>query len=582
MIPLPVAAQPLAASPRRLGGGQRMSSCSVSCFPDRGYEHTIAELPPGVDLVALGRRRPGTRTCPTSWPGGPQPPATGCGSPGSSPTPSWPPRWPPPASRLPPTGGWPPPPRSPPGSATADGRWCRTRRTPGSSPSGRPARVTLYDADIPGALRGGDRARPGRSGVDLAAGREPGRAGPGRGGRGVPAALRRLPAGRGRSPSAPGRWIVPGNRWDLLADLRADEPPTVSVVVPYFEAQGELDLVLSGLAVQTHPASRLQVVVADDGSRTPPDLAAAGALPIRLVRQDDRGFPGRGRPQPRARPRRAARCCCSSTATPCPNPTTSPADPAARRWPRTRWPSAGGGTPTSPAGPRPGHRLAGRRRARGPTELAEPEWLLDGYARAADLLHADERSYRFVISAVCALHREPVRRAGRLQRGVHRATAARTGSWPTGPGSPGPCSPTYATPWPGTTVRTGRAGAGPGPAAKNAETLALTRLLPDPVARGRRPVAALPGDRGPCCRRRPGRRAGHRPLGLRRRHRLRILADRTDRRATAAALGDPRIQAGPVPAEVSARAAGGGRPGRPGPARRAHRAGGRGRIATAG
>ena len=42
----------------------------------------------------------------------------------------------------------------------------------------------------------------------------------------------------------------------------------------------------------------------------------------------------------------------------------------------------------------------------GPDELTEPEWLRDGYAASRDLLDADERSYRFVISAVCGLSRD--------------------------------------------------------------------------------------------------------------------------------------------------------------------------------
>ena len=86
------------------------------------------------------------------------------------------------------------------------------------------------------------------------------------------------------------RPVVPANRWDLLADHWPNAAPTVSVVVPYYESQRQLDLVLTGLSLQTHPAHRLQVVVADDGSRLSPDLAAAGQLDCRCVRQPDMGF----------------------------------------------------------------------------------------------------------------------------------------------------------------------------------------------------------------------------------------------------------------------------------------------------
>ena len=65
---------------------------------------------------------------------------------------------------------------------------------------------------------------------------------------------------------------------------------SVSVVVPFYEAKEDLDLVLTALALQDFPSSRLQVVVADDGSAQPPSLDAAGTLDVRYVRQDDRGF----------------------------------------------------------------------------------------------------------------------------------------------------------------------------------------------------------------------------------------------------------------------------------------------------
>ncbi len=41
---------------------------------------------------------------------------------------------------------------------------------------------------------------------------------------------------------------------------------------------------------QTYPRERLEIVVADDGSDRAPDTAAAGRVPVRAVRQLDRGF----------------------------------------------------------------------------------------------------------------------------------------------------------------------------------------------------------------------------------------------------------------------------------------------------
>lgn len=78
---------------------------------------------------------------------------------------------------------------------------------------------------------------------------------------------------------------VPGNRWDLLRDIDAPRP-SVSVVVPYFEQQRSLDLVLAALEQQTYRA--FEVIVADDGSATAPLVRSA--LDVTVVSQEDRGF----------------------------------------------------------------------------------------------------------------------------------------------------------------------------------------------------------------------------------------------------------------------------------------------------
>lgn len=93
--------------------------------------------------------------------------------------------------------------------------------------------------------------------------------------------VRRLPGGGS---------VVPANRFDLLAGRRPARPPMVSVVVPYYDAQHLLDLLLTALTLQTHPADRMEVVVADDGSPRPPDVGAlAGLLPVTVVGQPDLG-----------------------------------------------------------------------------------------------------------------------------------------------------------------------------------------------------------------------------------------------------------------------------------------------------
>ena len=62
------------------------------------------------------------------------------------------------------------------------------------------------------------------------------------------------------------------------------------MIVTYFEAQPELTRVLAALEGQTYPRELLEVIVVDDGSRTPPVLQAECRLDVSLLRQESRGF----------------------------------------------------------------------------------------------------------------------------------------------------------------------------------------------------------------------------------------------------------------------------------------------------
>ncbi len=178
----------------------------------------------------------------------------------------------------------------------------------------------------------------------------------------------------------PSHVLVPGNRWDLLPP---GPTPSVTVVVVYYEQPAQLERALSGLALQSHPS--LDVVVADDGSATPPSVPSG----VRLVRQPDLGF--------RAA---AARNLGAATSTsdvlvfldadtvPEPGFVTALVRHAAAC---------------------PDVLAVGRRRhadlAGDGAELPEPVWLSRGYEASRDLLDADGRSFRFVISAVLACRR---------------------------------------------------------------------------------------------------------------------------------------------------------------------------------
>jgi len=201
---------------------------------------------------------------------------------------------------------------------------------------------------------------------------------------------------------------LPGNRWDLLdGDLPA-EPPRVSVVVPHYRQQAELDRTLAALARQTHPADRLEVVVVDDGSPEAP-VVPPGVV---LVRQRDEGFR-----------LAAARNLGVRTATgdvlvfldadTAPEPgyvaavTRLPAlAPEVVAVGRRRHADLSGvpvDAPVEVAGPA--------------AELPSPAWLDDAHRASRDLLDADDRSYRHVIGAVTACSRWLVEEVGGWDEG---------------------------------------------------------------------------------------------------------------------------------------------------------------------
>lgn len=276
--------------------------------------------------------------------------------------------------------------------------------------------------------------------------------------------------------------VVPGNRWDLLPPP-PDPAPPVGVVVCHYEQHRELERTVAALHAQRpRPAS---IVVTDDGSAVPPDAARlAGPVPVRVVTQPDRGFRAAA-----ARNRGAA----ASTgdllvfldADTCPAPgflaallrrvAVSPDVLAVGRRRHVDL-AAGGGDPA------------------GAPLLGDPEWLARGYRDSRDLLDADGRSFRFVISALLACSRTLFDDLGGFDE---RFVGYGGEDWDLGyrawnagavlvhePGAVG---------WHDGPDRAGRdAGRTDGDAArvtKDAETARLARLIPEPLTRG----APLPG-----------------------------------------------------------------------------------------
>jgi GT2 family glycosyltransferase len=186
---------------------------------------------------------------------------------------------------------------------------------------------------------------------------------------------------------------VPGNDWSVFDGMVPAGHPLVSVIVVHYEQPDDLARTLRSLARQTY--QRLEIIVVDDGSAAPPAVPEG----VTLVRQPDLGFrAAAARNAGAARASGSVLCFLDADTAPEPGYIA-----ALIRLPALRDDAV----------------VVGRRRharfgvddlepveTSGPAaELPEPAWLRDAYADSGDLLRADHRTYRFVISAVLACSR---------------------------------------------------------------------------------------------------------------------------------------------------------------------------------
>lgn len=176
----------------------------------------------------------------------------------------------------------------------------------------------------------------------------------------------------------------------------------VAVVIPHYDDQRRLDLVLGALARQTWPAADTEVIVADDGS---PRAPVIGARPYtaRVVVQEDLGF------------RASAARHLGAEATDAEVLAFVDGDTVPEPAYLEKLVAVVGHGPcgTVAVGRRRHAVLAGLSEEEihgwftgsrpSPPQLADPAWLTDAYAASDDLRDGDDRSYRFVISAVLAL-----------------------------------------------------------------------------------------------------------------------------------------------------------------------------------
>lgn len=194
---------------------------------------------------------------------------------------------------------------------------------------------------------------------------------------------------------------------------------SVSVIVPFYRAQQDLDRLVAALTAQTHPAARTQLVVADDGSPVPPALPADLPFDVVTVRHEDRGF--------RASAARALGVAAADGEVlafldgdmlPEPGYLAAALDAVAAEAPgeavvvgRRRHADEAWLARAWAAGWRPGAQVPG------PALLEEPAWLRDAYRHTEGLRRADSTGYRFVISAVLTVARGVYEDAGGFDPG---------------------------------------------------------------------------------------------------------------------------------------------------------------------
>lgn len=275
-------------------------------------------------------------------------------------------------------------------------------------------------------------------------------------------------------------------------------PPPVGVVVPYYDDQPRLTLLLRALA-QQRTTVPFEIVVADDGSPARPVIPPGLGRPVTVVSQPDQGFRAAA-----ARNLGAAHTAADlllfldGDTLPTPGYVQAMVD-------RLRALDDGSGA-----------LVVGRRRhvdlgsvpadevlrflcgdtVSGITVLDEPSWLRDGYARTDDLGRAGEEDFRLIISAVLGVNR-------RLWSAIGGFDASFVGyggeDWDLGwrawlSGARWAHEPA-ALAWHDGPDAAGRA-ASSSPSAvntdKNTEALRLARTIPLPSVRGRALVLAQP------------------------------------------------------------------------------------------
>ncbi|WP_030173031.1 MULTISPECIES: glycosyltransferase [Actinomycetes] len=201
-----------------------------------------------------------------------------------------------------------------------------------------------------------------------------------------------------------GRMILPDNRWDLVEN--SPGTPLVSVVIPYYNQQRQLNLVLEALTAQTYPQDRIEVVIADDGSAQPPDLAEwTTRLSVSVVSQEDRGFrAAAARNLGASTSKGSILCFLDADTVPGPDyirravrlPTVAPDTVVVGRRKHADLSRVDAGSVS---------KWLTDNAHTGQAHAHEPQWLVDGYKRTRNLLTPGWDGYKYMLSAVMTCSR---------------------------------------------------------------------------------------------------------------------------------------------------------------------------------
>lgn len=206
----------------------------------------------------------------------------------------------------------------------------------------------------------------------------------------------------------------PQNRWDLVPD--PVDVPTVSVVIPFYRQQADLDRLLVALSCQAGWARIVDVTVVDDGSDPPLELeATVGNRRVTVLHQEDRGCrPAAARNLGVRHSRGDVLVFFDADTLPGPEtvaqlarlPAVAPDSVVVgRRYHVDLDGWTGSDVVAWLTDPSFSSDCAPHPPPLGPRSFHDPAWLQEGYQRSRDLLDVDDRSYQWIIGAVMATSR---------------------------------------------------------------------------------------------------------------------------------------------------------------------------------